>query len=108
MASLLDQFLVSENIIHSIGEIVADVLPAVGFDHWPVCLTWDWSSSSMGKSFHFEQLWLEHKDFKDLVNKWWQELVPPPKNSYVPFSVETHGPQSQNQHVEQGGIWEHL
>ena len=29
------------------------------------------------KPFRFEQLWLEHKDFKDIVNQWWQETVPP-------------------------------
>ena len=39
LASRLDQFLVSENIIHSTGEIVDDVLPIAGSDHWPISLT---------------------------------------------------------------------
>ena len=78
MASRLDRFLVSENIMHSIGDLVADVLPVVGSDHWPIRLSWDWSCSPMGKPFCFEKFWMEHKDFKDLVSQWWQELVPPP------------------------------
>ena len=31
----------------------------------------------MRKPFQFEQFWMEHKDFKYLVQQWWQELVPP-------------------------------
>ena len=78
VASHLDRFLVSENIMHSLRELLADVLSAAGSDHWPIFLSWDWSSSPMGKPFHFEHLWMEHRYFKDLVSQWWQELVPPP------------------------------
>ena len=77
VASPLDHFLVSENIMHSTGEILADVLPATGSDHSPICLSWDWSCSPMGKPFHFKHFWMEHRDFRDLVSQWWQELVPP-------------------------------
>ena len=78
VASLLDYFLVSENVMHSTMEIMADVLLATGSNHWPISLSWDWSYSPRGKPFHFENFWMEHKDFKDLVSQWWQELVPPP------------------------------
>ena len=43
----------------------------------PICLKWDWSNSILSKPFRFEQFWLEHKDFKERVTQWWQELVPP-------------------------------
>ena len=56
---------------------MTEVLPAVGSDHWAICLRWDWSCSTMRKPFQFEQFWMEHKDFKDLVQQWWEELVPP-------------------------------
>ena len=36
VALCLDRFLVSENIVHGIGEMQMDVLPAVGFEHWSV------------------------------------------------------------------------
>ena len=42
VASRLDRFLVFENIMHGTGEIMVDVLPTVGSDHWPICLNWDW------------------------------------------------------------------
>ena len=77
VASHLDIFLVSENIVHGTGEIMADVLPTACSDHWPISLSWDWTCSTLRKPFRFEQFWMEHKDFKDLVHQWWQELVPP-------------------------------
>ena len=79
---------------------MADVLLAACFDHWPIILSWDWSCPPMGKPFHFEHFWMEHRDFKDFVSKWWQDLVPPPWNHYVPLSVETQDPEGKNSHVE--------
>ena len=93
VTSRLDHFLVSENVMHSMGEILADVLPTTGSDHRPISLSWDWSCSPRGEPFHFESLWMEHKDFKDLVSQWWQELVPP-RNHNVSISAETKDPES--------------
>ena len=41
VASRLDRFLVSKNMVRCSGEIRANVLPVAGSDHWPVCLSWD-------------------------------------------------------------------
>ena len=68
VASRLDRFLVSESILHDMGEIMIEVLPAAGSDHWPICLRWDWTCSTLRKPFRFEQFWMEHKEFKDLVH----------------------------------------
>ena len=38
VAYCLDRFLVSESILHDTGEIMTKVLPAAGFDHWPIYL----------------------------------------------------------------------
>ena len=76
VVSCLDRFLVSENIVHDTVEIMADMLPAAGNDHWPISLSWDWTCSTLRKPFIFEQFWMEHKNFKDIVHQWWQELVP--------------------------------
>ena len=70
--------MVSENMMHGKGDIMANILPTAGSDHWTICLNWDWKDAILSKPFRFEQFWLEHKDFKDLVSQWWQELVPPP------------------------------
>ena len=48
VASHLDRFLVSENVMHSTGEIMAAVLPANGSDHWPISLSWDGTGSPEG------------------------------------------------------------
>ena len=67
VSSLLDRFLVSDPLYHDTREIMTEVLPAARSNHWPIFLRWDWSCSTMGKPFRFEQFWMEHKDFKDLV-----------------------------------------
>ena len=67
VASRLDRFLVSELLLQEIGEVMTEILPAAGSDHWPICLHWDGSCTKMGKPFQFEQFWMEDKDFKDLV-----------------------------------------
>ena len=67
------------------GEIMANVLPMSGSNHWPIYLNWDWSSTNLRKAFRFEQFWLEHKEFKERVTQWWQELVPPPGTNMCRF-----------------------
>ena len=54
VASRLDRFLVLETIIHDTGEIMAEVLPVAGSDHWPISLRWDWTCSTLRKPFRFE------------------------------------------------------
>ncbi|MGA2958905.1 MAG: hypothetical protein ABSF48_24705, partial [Thermodesulfobacteriota bacterium] len=77
VASRLDRFLTIEDLVRDGGEAHAVVLPAARSDHWSICLQWEWSNASLFKPFRFEQFWLEHKDFKELVSQWWQEIVPP-------------------------------
>jgi len=77
VASRLDRFLVSEEVSRGGGGVNASVLPSAGSDHWPISIQWEWSSDSLRKPFRFEQFWLEHKDFKDLVTHWWKEAAIP-------------------------------
>ena len=77
MASRLDRFLVTESIVSQVGEIRENVIPAGGFDHWPVCLSWEGATDQLLKPFHFEQFCLEHKDFKGLVEQWCQDMDNP-------------------------------
>ena len=41
VSSWIDIFLVLENIVQGSGEIRESVLPAMGFDHWPISHNWD-------------------------------------------------------------------
>ena len=67
VASRLDRFLVTDNIDRGLGDIWENVIHDAGSDQWPVCLNWEVRNSFLPKPFHFEQFWLEHKEFKGLV-----------------------------------------
>ena len=95
MASLLDQFLVLENIIHSTGEIGPSAFPGIGQDpprvsHY-VLNSSSWNVNNLRTlSINGGRIWFF------------------PRNSYVSFSAETQGSEGQNPHVKEGGIWELL
>ena len=61
-------------MVRGVGEIKANVIPTAGSDHWPVCLRWEGVADRLPKPFRFEQLWLDHKHFKGLVEQLWQEM----------------------------------
>ena len=41
IASHLDRFLISDNVVHLGGEFIASILPYSGSDHWPIALHWN-------------------------------------------------------------------
>ena len=51
VASKLDRFLVTESIIRGAREIRANVIPVVGSDHWPVCLSLEGVADRLPKPF---------------------------------------------------------
>ena len=55
VASRLDKFLVSENMVKGPGEIRENVLPTASSDHWPVCLSWDGVAARLPNPFRFKQ-----------------------------------------------------
>ena len=54
IASLLDQFLVSEYIIDLGSEMHSATLLGVGFYHWPIELMWSGLGSQFKKPFRFD------------------------------------------------------
>eukprot|EP00253_Pinus_taeda_P016062 PITA_16062 len=75
IASRLDRFLVSENLSLEGLTVYCDILPYGGSDHWPISLTATILGTPRNKPFRFENFWLDHPDFIQLVEKWWQEPV---------------------------------
>lgn len=66
-ASRIDRFLSSESWDEQFKLIKQRVLPRVASDHCPILLECgDWSKGN--DYFKFEDTWLEHKDFSDLVD----------------------------------------
>ena len=57
-------------------ETKTKALHSVGSDHWPVSLVWEEGGAPIRNPFLFEQFWFEHKNFKELVEKWWEDMEP--------------------------------
>jgi len=73
IASRLDRFLISENIIMEGITLESDILPSGGSDHWPVSLIVEVQGTPRNKPFRSEKFWLEHPNFINLVEKWWSK-----------------------------------
>lgn len=69
--SRLDQFLITEDIIHLGGELAATIILASGSDHCLIQLQWLIPIIATPKPFFFKQFWLKHPWFKDLIPNWW-------------------------------------
>eukprot|EP00253_Pinus_taeda_P015439 PITA_15439 len=61
IASRLDRFLISEQIMLKDVFIEATILPVAGSDHWPVKLEIDLRQRPPNKPFRFEAFWLRNE-----------------------------------------------
>ena len=52
-------------------------MPAVGSDHWLICLEWERLVVFLKRPFRFEKFWLTHPDFHRLIKEWWDDLSKP-------------------------------
>eukprot|EP00253_Pinus_taeda_P030879 PITA_30879 len=73
VASKLDRFIISEDLMLLEKEIVASVLPIGGSDHWPIQLEIQGIGTPRNRPFRFENIWLSHPDFINNIEKWWAE-----------------------------------
>eukprot|EP00253_Pinus_taeda_P033704 PITA_33704 len=76
IASRLDRFLLSDNAVHIGGEFTAHIIPFSGSDHWPIELHWNRPGNSIKRPFRFEAFWFSHPEFKDFIQKAWQNSNP--------------------------------
>eukprot|EP00253_Pinus_taeda_P026765 PITA_26765 len=51
----------------------SDILPSGGSDHWPISLIVEVQGTPRNKPFRFENFWLDHPNFLEMVKKWWSE-----------------------------------
>eukprot|EP00253_Pinus_taeda_P013184 PITA_13184 len=73
VASKLDRFIISEDLIIKDKDIVASVLPFGGSDRWLVQLDIQGISKPNNRPFKFENIWLSHPDFYNNIAIWWIE-----------------------------------
>lgn len=73
VASKLDRFMISEDLINLDKEIIVGILPFVGSDHWPVQMEIKVIGTPRNRPFRFENIWFSHPDFISNIGKWWAE-----------------------------------
>jgi len=73
VASKLDTFMISEELMLIDKEISARVLPFGGSDHSPIQLEMKGMVSPRNRPFRFENIWLSHPDFTSNIEKWRSE-----------------------------------
>jgi len=71
IASKLDRFLLSEQVLNKDVFIEAKILPGLGSDHWPISLEIDIKKIKSKKPFRFESFWLRNPDFLNKLEEWW-------------------------------------
>eukprot|EP00253_Pinus_taeda_P013113 PITA_13113 len=76
VASKLDSFIISEDLLLTGLDMSALILPFRGSDHWPVQLEATFMGTPRNKPFRFENVWLSHPDFTNNIDKWWMEDMP--------------------------------
>eukprot|EP00253_Pinus_taeda_P025821 PITA_25821 len=73
VASKLDRFIISEDLMLLEKEIAASVLPVGGSDHWPIQMVIQGIGTPQNRPFIFENICLSHPDFISNIGKWWAE-----------------------------------
>jgi len=71
VASKLDIFIISEDLMLTNKEMIVRILPFGGLDHWLVQLEVQGISTPKNRPFRFENIWLTHPDFISNISKWW-------------------------------------
>ena len=75
LASKLDRFIISEDLILSGLDLSAMILPFGGSDHWPIQLEASFIGMPRNRPFRFENIWLTHPNFNNNIEKWWTEYL---------------------------------
>jgi len=70
VASKLDRFIISEDLMLIDKEITARVLPFGGSYHWPVQMEIQGIGTPQNRPFRFENIWLSHPEFMSNIEKW--------------------------------------
>jgi len=73
VASKLDRFMISEDLMLLDKEIIVVILHFSGSDHWPMLMEIKGIGTPRNIPFIFENIWLSHPDFISNIENWWAE-----------------------------------
>jgi len=88
IASRLDRFLISEQIMMKDVFIEATILPVAGSDHWPIKLEIDLKQRPNNKPFRFEAFWLRNEELIEKLEEWWRKSEQKGKNKMHTFQLK--------------------
>jgi len=75
LASKLERFMISEDLMITNKEIILEVLPFGGLDHWLVQLEIKGKCIPRNRPFRFENIWLSHPEFFNNIKNWWKKYL---------------------------------
>jgi hypothetical protein len=87
IASILDRFLASENLVSMDIYYAATILPTIGSDHWPITLEIDVRAKRPNRPFRFELFWLRDPTFLEKVKNWWHSITVSGHNKMHSFQL---------------------
>eukprot|EP00253_Pinus_taeda_P004484 PITA_04484 len=73
VASKLDRFIISEDLLLIGLAMTTSILPFEGLYHGPVQLEATFMGTPRNRPFRFENVWLSHPKFTRNIDKWWRE-----------------------------------
>lgn len=88
IASRLDRFLISEQIMMKDVFIEATILPVAGSDHWLIKLEIDLKQRPPNKPFRFEAFWLRNEGLMEKLEEWWRTSDQRGKNKMHTFQLK--------------------
>lgn len=88
IASRLDRFLISEQIMMKDVFIEATILPVTGSDHWPIKMEIDLKQRPPNKPFRFEAFWLRNEGLVEKLEEWWRKSDQRGRNKMHTFQLK--------------------
>lgn len=88
IASRLDRFLLSEQIMNRDFFLEVKIMPAMGLDHWPIRLEIDIKKNFYKKPFRFEAFWLRNPLFLLKIEEWWNQSTLKGKGKMHTFQLK--------------------
>lgn len=87
-ASLLDRFLISEQVISRDIFMEASTLPGIGSNHWMIRLEVDLKMIPKNQPFWFEAFWLRYPSLLKRIEEWWKKTEQQGRNCMHTFKLK--------------------
>lgn len=73
----LDRCLGNTSWLQNFGDMIVHHLPHIGSDHFPILIANSNTFNQQPNLFHFENMWLLHPGFHEVMQTAWERIPPP-------------------------------